>query len=33
MRYGVATDVLAAGEGIETRLSLRTVLPDLPGRI
>jgi hypothetical protein len=30
VRFGVADDVLAAGEGIETMLSLRCVLPDLP---
>ncbi|MBM9400811.1 toprim domain-containing protein [Gluconacetobacter azotocaptans] len=30
VRFGVASDVLAAGEGIETVLSLRQVLPDLP---
>jgi len=30
VRFGVAADVLAAGEGIETVLSLRQVLPDLP---
>ncbi|MGY3451953.1 DUF7146 domain-containing protein [Bradyrhizobium sp. USDA 4353] len=30
VRFGVADDVLAAGEGIETMLSLRTVLPTLP---
>ncbi|NIE81474.1 toprim domain-containing protein [Asaia sp. As-1742] len=30
VRLGVASDVLAAGEGIETVLSLRQVLPDLP---
>ena len=29
-RFGVANDVLAAGEGIETMLSLRCVLPTLP---
>ncbi|MCG0998446.1 DUF7146 domain-containing protein [Acetobacter persici] len=29
-RFGVASDVLAAGEGIETVLSLREVMPDLP---
>jgi len=28
--FGVASDVLAAGEGIETMLSLRCVLPTLP---
>ena len=28
--FGVANDVLAAGEGIETMLSLRCVLPTLP---
>jgi hypothetical protein len=30
VRFGVARDVLAAGEGIETMLSLRCVLPTLP---
>jgi Toprim domain len=30
VRFGVATDVMAAGEGIETMLSLRSVLPNLP---
>jgi hypothetical protein len=30
VRFGVASDVLAAGEGIETMLSLRCVLPTLP---
>jgi len=30
VRFGVADDVLAAGEGVETMLSLRTVLPALP---
>jgi hypothetical protein len=30
VRFGVASDVLAAGEGIETVLSLRQILPDLP---
>ena len=30
VRFGRATDIMAAGEGIETMLSLRTVLPDLP---
>tara|TARA_R110000868_G_scaffold293634_4_gene554132 strand:- start:54 stop:1118 length:1065 start_codon:yes stop_codon:yes gene_type:complete len=30
VRFGVARDVMAAGEGIETMLSLRCVLPDLP---
>ena len=30
VRFGVANDVLAAGEGIETVLSLRCVLPTLP---
>jgi hypothetical protein len=30
VRFGVANDVLAAGEGIETMLSLRCVLPILP---
>ena len=30
VRFGRATDVLAAGEGIETMLSLRSVLPIMP---
>lgn len=30
VRFGVAGDVLAAGEGIETMLSLRSVTPSLP---
>jgi hypothetical protein len=30
VRFGVARDVMAAGEGIETMLSLRCVLSDLP---
>jgi hypothetical protein len=30
VRFGMANDVLAAGEGIETVLSLRCVLPTLP---
>jgi hypothetical protein len=30
VRFGSANDVLAAGEGIETMLSLRCVLPTLP---
>lgn len=30
VRFGVADDVLAVGEGIETVLSLRSVLPTLP---
>ncbi|CCD86258.1 conserved protein of unknown function [Bradyrhizobium sp. ORS 285] len=30
VRFGIGDDVLAAGEGIETMLSLRTVLPTLP---
>jgi hypothetical protein len=30
VRFGVANDVLAAGEGIETILSLRSILPTLP---
>jgi hypothetical protein len=29
-RFGVADDVLAAGEGIETMLSLRCALPAMP---
>ena len=31
VRFGIATDILAAGEGIETVLSVRQALPDLPG--
>ena len=31
VRSGVATDILAAGEGIETVLSVRQALPALPG--
>ncbi len=31
VRFGMAQDCLAAGEGIETMLSLRCVLPTLPG--
>ena len=31
VRFGRASDVLAAGEGIESTLSLRMVLPTLPG--
>ncbi len=30
VRFGVATDTLAAGEGIETMLSLRQIMPTLP---
>jgi hypothetical protein len=30
VRFGVASDVLAAGEGIETMLALRSVLPTMP---
>ncbi len=30
VRFGVATDVMAAGEGIETMLSLRCLLPTMP---
>jgi hypothetical protein len=30
VRFGVACDVMAAGEGIETMLSLRSVVPTLP---
>ncbi len=30
VRFGIATDVVAAGEGIETMLSLRMILPALP---
>ena len=30
VRFGVATDVMAAGEGLETMLSLRYALPHLP---
>jgi len=30
VRFGAASDVLAAGEGIETVLSLHEVMPDLP---
>jgi len=30
VRFGVTGDVLAAGEGIETMLSLRSVMPSLP---
>jgi hypothetical protein len=30
VRFGVPTDVLAAGEGLETVLSLRSALPHLP---
>jgi hypothetical protein len=30
VRFGVANDVLVAGEGLETMLSLRCVLPTLP---
>jgi hypothetical protein len=30
VRFGIARDVVAAGEGIETMLSLRSVMPDMP---
>lgn len=30
VRFGVADDVMAAGEGIETMLSLRSVMPSMP---
>ena len=30
VRFGVVGDVMAAGEGIETMLSLRCVLPEMP---
>jgi len=30
VRFGVAADVMAAGEGIETMLSLRVIMPTLP---
>jgi hypothetical protein len=30
VRFGAATDVMAAGEGLETMLSLRSALPTLP---
>jgi len=30
VRFGLATDVMAAGEGLETMLSLRSALPTLP---
>ncbi|TIX93102.1 toprim domain-containing protein [Rhizobium sp. P44RR-XXIV] len=30
VRFGTASDVMAAGEGIETVLSLRQVIPDMP---
>ena len=30
VRFGVAHDVMAAGEGIETMLSLRGIMPTLP---
>jgi Toprim domain len=30
VRFGVVDDVMAAGEGVETMLSLRTILPILP---
>jgi len=30
VRFGTACDILPAGEGIETMLSLRQVLPTLP---
>ena len=31
VRFGTATDILAAGEGLETVLSVRQAFPDLPG--
>jgi Toprim domain-containing protein len=31
VRFGIAADVMAAGEGLETMLSLRSALPQLPG--
>jgi hypothetical protein len=30
VRFGIASDVLAAGEGIETMLALKSVLPTMP---
>jgi len=30
VRFGIASDIMAAGEGIETVLSLRSVLPNMP---
>jgi Toprim domain len=30
IRFGIADDVMVAGEGIETMLSLREVIPDMP---
>jgi hypothetical protein len=30
VRFGVVTNVMATGEGIETMLSVRSALPDLP---
>ncbi|MGC5340734.1 DUF7146 domain-containing protein, partial [Escherichia coli] len=30
VRFGIGGEVMAAGEGIETVLSLRQVLPDMP---
>lgn len=30
VRFGTATDILAAGEGVETMLALKSVLPSLP---
>ena len=30
VRFGMANDVMAAGEGIETMLSLRSIMPNLP---
>ena len=30
VRFGVANDVMGAGEGIETMLSLRSIMPGLP---
>ena len=30
IRFGIADDLMIAGEGIETMLSLREVMPDMP---
>lgn len=30
VRFGAAADIMAAGEGIETMLSLRCIMPDMP---
>jgi hypothetical protein len=30
VRFGAVTDVLTAGEGIETILALKSLLPDMP---